>query len=291
MKNHILPIVVALLFVNLQTQAQENEFHLDKTYSIDKSGTIILSSDDADVIVVGSNRNDVRVKIDRVVETKGVSWGDRYFDVIIEEDKGNLRIKDKEWGSQNGFVGYHREEYVILIEAPRSVDLDFNGDDDDYEISEMAGKISVRLDDGDIRIENCSSPKLNFEIDDGNISVHGASGELFARLDDGDINVYNGSLTGIDIRGDDSDFDIETSLADEGEYSFRIEDSSLDLNILGGGGVFTIHHDDAGISADRVFELKEQDEDFRKYHLPGGSAKVEISGDDMRVRLRSSITN
>ena len=271
--------------------AQDNEFHLDETYSVSRSGTIYLSSDDAEVFVIGTDRNDVHVKIDRVVDTKGVRWGERKFDVIIEESDGDLRIKDKEWGDQTGFVGYSREEYVIVLKVPHTVNLDLNGDDDDYEISEISGDIKMRLDDGDIRIEHCSSTSFDFDIDDGDITVDGARGSLIARIDDGDLNVINSFLIKMDIRGDDSDIDIETGVSNNGEYNFRIDDSSLVLNILEGGGTFIINHDDAGISADRVFYLESDDENYRKYTLPGGNARIEITGDDMGLRLRSSISN
>jgi len=42
------------------------DFHLDETYDISATGTLHLNSEDADVRIVGSNRSDVHVKIDRV---------------------------------------------------------------------------------------------------------------------------------------------------------------------------------------------------------------------------------
>jgi DUF4097 and DUF4098 domain-containing protein YvlB len=286
-----LGVIVFLCSPILDLMGQDNEFHLDETYNVKKTGTIYLSSDDAEVFVIGMDRNDVHVKIDRVVDTKGVRWGDRKFDVIIEETNGDLRIKDKEWGDQTGFVGYSREEYVIVLKVPPTINLDLNGDDDDYEISEISGDIKMRIDDGDIRIQHCTSTSYDFDIDDGDITVDGARGSLIARIDDGDLNVFNGFLIKMDIRGDDSDIDIETAVSNNGEYNFRIDDSSLALDIIEGGGTFIINHDDAGISADRVFSIESDDENYRKYTLPGGNARIEITGDDMGVRLRSSISN
>jgi hypothetical protein len=56
MKNQIsLTVGLALLFNINQTLAQDNEFHLDEVYSIKRTGTLTLSSDNADVFIVGSD--------------------------------------------------------------------------------------------------------------------------------------------------------------------------------------------------------------------------------------------
>jgi len=282
---------LVLLINTCEVLAQEKEFHLDEIYSISENGTITLSSDDADIFIIGSDRSDVHVKIDRVVEAKGIRWGEKNFDVKVSEAGGDLRIEDKEWGNQSGMVGYTREEYVIRIEAPTGVSLNLIGDDDDYEISFIAGDIKIDVDDADILLANCSSKSLDIEADDSDLVLKGAFGELTVNMDDGDITVYNGKLTAIDIRGDDSDLDIETSLSDEGTYRFNIEDSSLDLNITGGGGTFEIRHDDGRISSDGDFILIEDEEDYSEYRLSGGKARVRISGDDLSVRLNSDRIN
>jgi hypothetical protein len=292
MKNFISLTVGTLALLSASfALAQDNEFHLDEVYSIGKDGTIILSSDDADIYIIGSDRSDVHVKIDRVVESKGIKWGEKNFDVKVSESGGNLRIEDKEWGNRSGMVGYSREEYVIRIEAPGGIDLDLIGDDDDYKISFISGDIKIKADDANIMLENCSSKSLNFDTDDSDVVLKGAAGELTASMDDGDITVYNGRLTSIDIRGDDSDIDIETSLTDNGTYRFNIEDSSLDLHITEGGGTFEIRHDDGRISSDGDFTLIEDEEDYSEYRLSGGKARVRISGDDLSVRLNSGRIN
>ena len=108
---------LVLLINTCEVLAQEKEFHLDEIYSISENGTITLSSDDADIFIIGSDRSDVHVKIDRVVEAKGIRWGEKNFDVKVSEAGGDLRIEDKEWGNQSGMVGYTREEYVIRIHS------------------------------------------------------------------------------------------------------------------------------------------------------------------------------
>ena len=119
--------------------AQDDTFKLDESYQIDKQGTIYLDSDDANVRIMGSDRNDVHVKIFRKVTRKGMVFGNESFEVQVKPRNGNLYIQDIQQQVSVGVVGYIREEYEITIEAPNSVNLDINGDDDDYDINVYGG--------------------------------------------------------------------------------------------------------------------------------------------------------
>jgi len=240
----ISPILFAVGFIpSIASSQEENskdkEFHLDEIYDINSSGKIDLNSNDAKVFIIGSNRSDVHVKIDRVVETSGWTWGDKGFDVTVESRNGNLYISDKERGNR-GMVGYVREEYVIKIEAPHSVALSIRGDDDDYSISAINGDIRMEVDDGDVDLDNCLSSSYYFDLDDGDISMKGGSGELTVKLDDGDIEIYDAQFTGVEAYLDDGDMGIETSVVSNGYYRFEIDDGSLDLMVSDGGGKFDI---------------------------------------------------
>ncbi len=279
-------IVLLLISNNLFAQDNNNEFHLDEIFKVDTKGKIRLTSDDADVFIVGSNRNDVHVKIDRVVESGGISWGNKKFDVIVEVEDGNLIIRDKEWGN-SGMIGYTREEYVIKIEAPGSMKLDIHGDDGDYEISNMANDLRIIADDGDIVLYNFTGSSSYFDLDDGDVVIHGGRGELIVNMDDGNMHITDGNFDRIDVDVDDGDITLETSLHDNGDYQFRIDDGSIDLVILSGGGKFDIRHGDGHIRYDASFTLVDEDEDYTYLKLAGGNADVRIKGDDMSVRLNT----
>ena len=66
---------LACLF-SLAVVAQEKDFHLDKEYKANSSGTIDLGSSDAKVYITGSKRRSVHIKIYRVFTTSGVVCGD-----------------------------------------------------------------------------------------------------------------------------------------------------------------------------------------------------------------------
>lgn len=278
-----------LLFFCLLVSAvvvAQGEFHLDKVYKVDTQGKVKLSTDDADVYITGSDRKDIHVKIDRVVESKGITWGEKQFDVSVEVVDGDIIIRDKEWGNVS-MVGYIREDYTVRIEAPATMALDIRGDDGDYEIDDMAGSIRLVADDGDILVTNFTGNSTYFDLDDGDVTMEGGTGELSINMDDGDMDISDGKFSSIEMDIDDGDVRLETTLQNDGDYLFRIEDGSLDLTVLGGGGKFDIRHDDGSIRYDGSFDVVEEDDDYSILRLAGGEALVKVRGDDTRVSLRA----
>lgn len=280
----ILKITLTLLIIAFAAEAQE-EFKLDQEYKMNLSGTIYLDSDDADVTISGSDRPDVRVRVYRKVVTKGFVWGDKDFEVIVEEDDGDLKIYEKSSGSNISVVGYMEEKYTIDIEAPHNVSLTINGDDDDYLITNINGAIDLDIDDGDAELRSCGGNYFKFNLDDGDINVDQASGKLIARLDDGDIEIENATFDEIDVRVDDGDILIETSFAANGSYKFRADDSDIVLNITGGEADFEIDHDDSRLYTSGDFQTLQDGEDFTRLKLGRGGAIVRIDVDDATVRL------
>lgn len=277
-----------LLCIAFSTFAQSDNFYLDEVFPIDDQGTIRLLSDDADVTVVGENRNDVAVLIERTVKRTGFHTGNADFRVEVSIVDGDLTVT--EHNRSSGFsMGYISEEYTIQIRAPKSVSLDFKGDDDDYNITFINGEIALDTDDSDIRISNCQTPKVDLRIDDGSVEIASLKGELKARMDDGDLRILNSRLSHVDFVGDDSYAYIETFLPDNGVYNLGGDDANFEFDVLGGGGEFSISHDDGRIRASDHFELTYDSDSKKEYRLPGGNCQVKFRGDDIGVRLNAQL--
>jgi hypothetical protein len=283
--------LILLFLIPIISQAQKtHDFHLDETYSIGAQGSLELSADDADVTIVGENRNDVHVKVDYNVTTKGLEWGNREFRVEVINDGGNLSIKEYRKGSSTT-VGFVSSEYTIVIKAPIGVSLDIKGDDDDYSISSIAGNISLNADDADVNLKNCTGSDFYFDLDDGDIKMDRGKGTLKVRMDDGDIEILNGAFEEIDYRSDDGHLGLETSIGPNALYRFSGDDSDFDIVITQGGGTFTINHDNGRIAHDNNFRLVNKEEDKMELSLTGGRAKVIFTGDDISVSLTSTGSN
>ncbi|MEN8247901.1 MAG: DUF4097 family beta strand repeat-containing protein [Bacteroidota bacterium] len=283
--------IIPALFISLIGYSQkQTDFNLDETYPIDLGGTIYMNINDAKVTIKGEDRKDVKVKIDYVVRSKGIEWGNREFSVDVDSRGGDLYIKEYRQGNTT-IMGYVSVEYSIEINAPFDVSLDIRGDDDDYNITAINGEVSINADDADVVMKNCKGNRFFFDIDDGDIFMDEGKGQLTARVDDGDIEIRNANFENIDYRGDDGDVAIETSIGPNAIFRFSSDDSTIDLVITEGGGTFSIDHDNGRIDYDNNFRLMEKDDDRTVLSLTGGRAKIVIKGDDIRVNLASTFSN
>jgi hypothetical protein len=283
MKKALLALFCIFTFSVLQ--AQKGDFHLDEVYKISKNGTLDLRCSDAKVYITGGNRIDAHVKIDRTVTTKGVTFGQDRFTVDVNETSGNLVIQEHSSSVNVGVVGYYSEKYKIEIDLPTSVSLKIKGDDGDYFIKNIDGKIYLDMDDADAELTNCKGSSFTFVVDDGDINMDGGIGSLDVRGDDADVTIRNANFTSIDATMDDGDLIIETSLADNGDYIISTEDGTIVLNITRGGGQFDIRHDDARVITEGNFKVVEEGENKTRAGLANGNAKVRLSSDDGRIRL------
>jgi hypothetical protein len=279
-------VILCLGFV-LDAQAQDQEYNLDETYSINKNGTIHLNSDDAEVTIKGSDRKDVHLVVYYKLDVDGweIKSGDK-FEIEVEDRNGDLYIREADYKGDRVLVGSISEEYRISIEAPRDVAFDIKGDDGTYEISEINSGITMSADDSDIKLTDVRGDRFFFDIDDSTVGIDEGRGNLNLELDDSDFRVRNGAFSEIDAVFDDTDVNITTTLSDNGTYSFNMEDSDLILGITG-GGEFNIHHDDTDISTSDNFERSSSDEDYSVYHLAGGKAHIDIDSDDGDIDLRT----
>ncbi|MDZ7650883.1 MAG: hypothetical protein U5K54_29195 [Cytophagales bacterium] len=151
-------LTTVILFSAFATSAQSTkigDFHLDKEYNIEATGTIYLDASDAKVFITGSKRTSTHVKIDREVTSKGMVFGKREFAVNVSEQSGNLSIKEQSRSSSVGVIGSYYEKYTINIEAPEGASLVIDGDDGDYFVKAINGSIELDLGDADVELTSC----------------------------------------------------------------------------------------------------------------------------------------
>ncbi len=282
----ILPIAILLSGFAASAQSTKiGDFHLDKEYKIEETGTLYLDASDAKVFITGSKRTTAHVKIDREVTSKGMTFGEREFRVDVTEQSGNLNIREQSKGSTVGVVGYYNEKYTITIEAPEGVSLVIDGDDGDYFIKAVNGSIELDLDDADIELTGCLGNSFKVKLDDGDLRMDTGRGTLDIDADDADVDIKNASFDKIMVQLDDGDFIVETAFAENGDYFVDLQDGLVSIKVLSGGGRFDIRHDDARVTTEGAFDTIEKSEDRTRVTLANGNAKVEIRADDARVRL------
>ncbi len=265
---------------------KEFEYTLDETYQIAANGILSLNTEDADVKIIGSNRKNVHVNVYRKVTLKGIFRNNEdKFKIVVTEKEGHLVIREESERRISIAVGSYSETYKIVIEVPSTVSLKLLGDDDDYIIKRIHGKINIDGDDGDVAISHCKSKKITIYLEDGDVEIVDGIGNLIVDLDDGDLTTVNSKFSNVDITVSDGYLDIETSLYNKGRYQFRTDDGDLKLNITSGGGVFEVRHDDGRVRTSSAFKESYSSERKHTFNLPGGQAQLFIKTNDGSVRL------
>lgn len=266
-------------------QTKDGIYQMDKYYAMAPRGVVKLNSSDAKVRITGSARIDAHVKIYRQVTTRGVVFGQEEFAVDVFEEDGNLIIREHAHSTAVGMIGYHYEKYEITLEIPEGASLQVKGDDGDYQLRNVNGSISMDIDDADVELSSCKGSEFRFRLDDGDIVMDGGQGKLDIDADDADVHITGAQFASIIADVDDGDLQIETTLADQGEYLINAQDGLVAMTITGGGGKFDVRHDDSRVTTEGDFKQVDRSDGRTTLVLANGSARVDIRSDDARVRL------
>ena len=276
---------MTILLAQVAFAQDDREFHMDEVYGISSGGTLYLKTSDADVRVIGADRTDAHVKIDRVEVVRGFSSRSREFDVEVENKGGDLYVTERKGSGTSINFGYQRLDYEILIELPRGVSLQVKGDDDDYYVKNIDGKISMRLDDGNIELSDCMGNDFEIELEDGDLRMDQGAGKIYLELDDGDADIMNAAFEKVEVNMEDGSLNLETTLEGNGTYELSADDADIDFIVLEGGGSFLVRKDDGRVRFTPAFELVEETDYRSELKLPGGNSDVRIRIGDGRVRL------
>ncbi len=279
---------LALFFTitcKILVQAQEQTYDLDQVYDIPSNGILELRTNDAEITIIGSDREDVHLVVHREAVVKNfIRKGNPSFEIEVEQRGDRLRIVERR--ESNAVVGFYNEKnYVITLEVPIDIHLALHGDDDDYLVQNIGGKIYLNAEDGDAQFENCMGDEFTFYMDDGTVFLDQGRGELHARGEDGEFIIEKGDFYVIDVKVDDGDVRVMSRIHDRGEYEMYTEDGSIDFQILEGGGKIKVRHSDGRIRADRQFEFIRDEDHESILAIPGGDARMYIRTDDGTIRL------
>ena len=208
-------ILFIFLFAFSLSFSQTKEYELDETYPIDEGGRIELHSNDADVTIKGSDRDDIRLVVHREIDQR--AWPKRknqenfFIEVELAEDEAIIREVfrnkfDMSWG-----INYVNEKrYTIDIEVPRGLDLAIYGDDDDYLIEDIQGSILLHSNDGDAELRHCTGSSFEFRLDDGDVYLSDGRGKLDVRGEDGDFTFEDCNFEEVRARIDDGSLFLAT---------------------------------------------------------------------------------
>ncbi|MBD3166436.1 DUF4097 family beta strand repeat protein [bacterium] len=270
--------------------ADDETYTLNEVYPIKAEGTLVLYTNDAEIVIKGTDRSDLKLDVYHRISTSGlfVKSKSTPFEMIVTRENGDLFLRE-EGGDHSfvGFIGSMSEDYIIEIEAPKGINLKLRGDDDSYEIEGINGSISLRFEDGDARLSDCGGDEFELESDDGDIRMRGGRGEFTGYVEDGRLEVREAKFDEVLAETDDGRIYIETALSDNGNYRLNGEDGRIELDVISGGGVFTATFDDGSLRADNAFDTIEEEEGRVKLRLKGGNANVRARIEDGTIRFNA----
>ncbi len=319
---------LAVLFLAATAAAAteiDRSFH--QRFEVEPGVRLELEHEDGDVVVTPWEEAAIEVDVRYRVEYTRVGLGvDPDLDVRFEQRGGVVRVIGEEKNAGGvGFFSMNTIEYVYRVSAPAYAVLELVGDDGDVEIGGWRAAITVRNDDGDIRLSDLEVPRLRVDAEDGDVDVEGFAGEMDLEVDDGDATVRDclGQRIRIDgqdgrvrIDGCQGNFDVSTDDGDielfglragkleahtgDGDVEIGVEAAAgqLDLDVSADDGDVELRLGD-GVSADFALstgggdirvdaeaEGLEQGRERAAGRLGDGGGKIRVSTNGGRITLR-----
>lgn len=158
-----------------------------KTFAVEGVVDLRLSTFDGAVEVRGWDRPDVVVEIEKRAQDKAAV--DR-ISVLAEQAGRTITVHVRHSGTRT-FVGigvFTSPSARLIVNAPRTINLDVRTDDGAIVVERLQGKLELRTADGRIRATETSGDLL-VESGDGSLALDDIAGRVEARTDDGTITV------------------------------------------------------------------------------------------------------
>ena len=176
------------------------------------------------------------------------------------------------------------------MRAPRYVELDLTGEDGDVEIGDWDASITVRSDDGDVRLRDVRSPQVTVILEDGDLEIIGSTGELELTVDDGDVVLRDCRSERARIRAEDGEVRLDNCA---GNFTIDVDDGDIDLRRLT-ATVLKLRSSDgrievelAAVTGDLDLDIETDDGDVVVKLAAGISARLDLLA-SRRLRNRRS---
>ena len=272
-KNHFCFIIsMIILLFSFELRAESGIFSKarrveEKTLSFKKNGCIFIEGREGKISIQSWNREEVRI-----VMTK-IAWGrtrrraeDNLEEIKVDIEKiGNrLYIRDVTedifYEDFNFFDifrpdswKYRRKKVDFELIVPENVELDIRNNEGKVDISEINGKISLEVDEGNVELFNISSSDLyviadegdvfiidfNKDIDTlrGRINIHTDEGKIRLKnckarnlnldSDEGDLIIYNATVKKMSVFTDEGDIETDVNVVENGNYRIRTDEGDV----------------------------------------------------------------
>lgn len=207
--------------------ATQQVYNYEGNHKIEEGKTLHLNSNDAEVTIKGTDRKDVFIEIHR--EATGNASNSEEFTFDIEEREGDLYISEKRVKDLNKMLSYlNIKNYTIDLFVPKNVNLKIEGDDDNYDISNINKNINLDFEDGDANIYDCFTDNINLKVDDGNINLDNVEANVQLHIEDGNLITNHCNLDDFNAKIDDGDIKMNQTTCRDTKIQLQDGDIILD---------------------------------------------------------------
>ena len=253
--------LVVLFGLTMAMSAFAKTENIEKTFSVNKGGTLNLDSDLGSVTVTTWDKGEVFVSVKK--RARSQKRLDR-FEVEIEQKGNDVYVKgDNEW--------HNRVQVEFHVNVPREYNVDLSTGGGSIKVADINGNVKLDTSGGSISIGNVSVGDINAHTSGGSIKVADVRGNVKVDTSGGSIAIGN---------VDGGNVDAHTSGG-----SIKVGDVNGDLKVdTSGGGIHlgnitgssSIHTSGGGISVTQGGKSVNA-------HTSGGSINIGPSKGNVKV--------
>ncbi len=267
----------------------------EKKFTVSSGDKLVLEADLGDVVVTGTDGEELSVKVTANGSDENLSK----YDVQFDQDGNTVRIRGKHSRRYFHFFDNDWMEVRYEITLPKNFNLELNTSGGDLNLRDIQGNIYGETSGGDVAANNLSG-KIHCTTSGGNIVLKNSSGELDFRTSGGDIHgdAINGSMQvetsggNIDMRNSDGQIYASTS---GGDIEVELKDNKgINLSTSGGNIKISLPKTISGkvsasttggdVSCDFPFSGKIKDGNMNGTINGGGNLiEAETSGGDITI--------
>jgi len=233
-------IVVMAVMLIATTALFGAERKYEKKYQVSPGGTLVVSTDQGSVNVVGTGSSEVSI----LVELQGREGEVENFQITSEQTPSGVEVQGRRNKSGWSWLGGSNLEARFTISVPREYHLKLRTSGGDVDVKEIKGRVEGKTSGGNVRTR-ATEGATELQTSGGDITAEDLKGDLRAQTSGGDVRIKKivGGVEAGTSGGNVSVDDVEGSVKAEtsgGNVSVSVRGSNKGVHAETSGGNVTI---------------------------------------------------
>jgi hypothetical protein len=235
-----------LLLIGCLTAMAETEERINKRFTAESGGKLVLDVDFGSVEITTSQKPEVTIDVFRKVKRGGKADEEAFLKdrpVTIAQDGKTITVQSRAT-SKNSWRGSQRTEGKYTISVPEQFNAQVRTSGGNISLADLRGEVKAKTSGGSLKFANLRG-KLEGDTSGGNIRVADCDGPLVLHTSGGEIDINNATASvDASTSGGNVSAQFAKAIADEvtlktsgGNVTLRVaEKSAFDLDASTSGG-------------------------------------------------------